>query len=62
MDAITLIESPPGHFSVANRKLDLGNAMDAAIYEFVFRHNLRAEGFPDDEIKTRWQAHRGGRG
>ena len=28
---IILIEDPPGNFSVANCKLDLGNAMDAAI-------------------------------
>ena len=57
MDEITLIESPQGHFSVANRKLDLGNAMDAAIHEFVFRHNLRAEGFYDEEIDSYWGVH-----
>jgi len=54
---IILIEDQPGHFSVANRELDLGNAMDAAVYEFVFRHNLRADGFTDEEVDYQWRMH-----
>jgi len=52
---ITLIESMPGHLSVANRKLDTSNPLDAAILEFVFRFNMKADGLSADEIEALWR-------
>ena len=61
MDEIILVEAPPRHLAIKNRKLDRSNAYDAAVFEFVFRYNLRADGFSNDEIETRWNLFPGSR-
>lgn len=53
--SITLIESIPGQLSVANRKLDPKNSLDAAILEFLFKFNLKVHGLPTDEIGALWK-------
>jgi hypothetical protein len=54
-ESITLIESIPGQLSVANRKLDPNNSLDAAILEFLFKFNLKVGGLSDEEIAEKWK-------
>ena len=59
MEPITLIEDL-GSVSVQNRRLDRSNAFEAALWEFLFRWNLKARGMSESDIESLWRQHTGG--
>jgi hypothetical protein len=52
---IVLSEDPVDHISVKNRRLDTESPIDAAVFEFVFRYNLKVDGLSDEAIDAQWK-------
>lgn len=58
---ITLSDTGIGDGSVtANRRLDLSNKFDAALWKFLFYWDFQVRGLPIDEVDVLWRNHRGG--